>query len=129
MYSCIVLSFFELLAENLLSFFQGQQVRPQYAVPWSYVFFERFTHAKNSSKSSLLEIFFLSSNFISLLSSSISFSIKLSTSHEFFVMKLYEKCFESLLSPCTSKFTFTPREDFFILFQFLILFILITPIV
>ena len=44
-------------------------------------------------------------------------------------MKLYETCFAFLLSPCACNFMFIHREDFFISFQFLILFKLITPIV
>ena len=93
-------------------------------------FFERFTHAKNSSKKFTIgNIFSLPSNFIFLFSSFISFSVKLSTSLVFFVIKSCEKCFASLLLPCAWKFTFTHWEDFSISFQFLILFKLITPIV
>ena len=47
----------------------------------------------------------------------------------FFVMKLCEKCFAALFSLFSWKFSFTHREDFFILFQFLISSILITQIV
>ena len=98
--------------------------------PSLLLFFETFTHAKNSSKKFKIGNFFsLSSNFIYLFSPSVSFSVKLSTSLVLFVMKLYEKCFASLLSPCAKKFRFTHCQDYFISFQFLISFKLITPIV
>ena len=119
----LFLPFFELLPENVLTLFQAQQVCPQYAVPYFFFlffggFFERFIHAKNSSKKFTIGNFFsLSSNFISLFSSSISFSIKLSTAPVLFVIKLYGKRFASLLLPLFLEVYVYSSQGFFYFVQ------------
>ena len=71
---------------------------------------------KIQAKSSPLEIFF-AFKFISLFSSSISFSIKLSTAPVLFVIKLYGKRFASLLLPLFLEVYVYSSQGFFYFVQ------------
>ena len=92
-------------------------------------FWKIYSCKKLKQKVHYWKFFFSFFKFYLFILSSISFSVKLSTFTVFFLMKLHEKHFASLLPPCAWKFTFTHHKNFFILFQFLISFKLITPIV